>query len=197
MAASSMTKIRKPAKVARRRPPATENLGDLVRRNAQAAGGQIKQTIAEAACALWEEASRAVMEQKDRTVIRMAGVTGAIDRTAHALHAVKVDDIANYVEAVGERLHRAADYIEQASITELAEDVRQVVKRHPALVTGGLLLSGLLLTGLLRAGNSSIQRGASGGGARSSGGTRAAVREGNGRKQSARARTRKRTNQNA
>jgi hypothetical protein len=99
-----------------------------------------------------DEVGRLVDAQRAKAAAKVRAVGGAVEKAARLLRAVRGDGVAGYVGAVGGAAERTAAYIEEADLAEVAEDVSGVMRRHPVLVAGSLLLAGVAVGRLLRLG---------------------------------------------
>lgn len=110
---------------------------------------------------LLDEAERLYDGRKEQAISRIAGAGKLAGRTAHALHAVKADGIAGYMEQAAKRVGSAGDYLEDRTLGEILEDAGDLVQRNPAVAVGGMFIAGFALTRFLKASQS---RGNDGGG---------------------------------
>ena len=100
---------------------------------------------------LLDEAERLYDGRKEQAISRIAGAGKLAGRTAHALHAVKAEGVASYVEQMADRVGKARDYLEDRTLGEILEDAGDLVHRNPAVVVGGLFIAGFAVTRFLRA----------------------------------------------
>jgi hypothetical protein len=98
-----------------------------------------------------EEAERAYARQKGRAAARVKGIAKIGKQAAHALHAVKADRAAEYVEQASSRVGQATGYLEDHTLTEIIEDAGEVVRRNQTLAVGGLFIAGFVVTRFLKA----------------------------------------------
>jgi len=98
-----------------------------------------------------EEAERAYARQKGRAAARVKGIAKIGKQAAHALHAVKADRAAEYVEQASNRVGQATGYLEDHTLTEIIEDAGEVVRRNQTLAVGGLFVAGFVVTRFLKA----------------------------------------------
>jgi hypothetical protein len=98
-----------------------------------------------------QEAERVYEKKKGRAVVRVKGVAKIGRQAAHALHAVKADKAAEYVEQASQRVGQATGYLEDHTLTEIMEDAADVVRRNQALAVGALFVTGFALTRFLKA----------------------------------------------
>jgi hypothetical protein len=75
----------------------------------------------------------------------------ALSDASNTLRERKDTRAASYVNDAAEGIRKASRYLEERSPDELAEDAGRVVRRHPAIVLGGLFAAGLLAGRFLRA----------------------------------------------
>ena len=141
----------KPGELRRR---ATGVAGTL-RKGARAATDQVKQTAAEVTRVitdtLQDEASRLFYQQRGRAAKRVARLGKVARQAAHALHAVKMDGVADYADAAAERVESMSDYINEKDLTELLRDAQDAARAHPAVAMGGMFLVGLAAARFLKA----------------------------------------------
>jgi hypothetical protein len=98
-----------------------------------------------------QEAERVFDEQRDRAAAKVSRVSKVARQTAHALHAVRMDAVADVVDAAAERVDSASKYIKQRDLGEVMDDASEVVNRHRALAVGGLFLAGFAAARFLKA----------------------------------------------
>ncbi len=133
-------------------------VADYVKTSTCAATRQVKETAAEMARAIREtvkeEAERLFEEQRDRVSSRAVKVGKATRQVAHALKAVKLDSVAEQVEAGARRVDDASDYIKERNLTEILQDAEEIVQRNRGLAVGGLFIAGFALARFLKASES-------------------------------------------
>ena len=100
---------------------------------------------------LLDEAERLYDGRKEQAISRIAGAGKLAGRTAHALHAVKAEGVAGYVEQMADRAGKARDYLEDRTLGEILEDAGDLVHRNPAVVVGGMFIAGFAVTRFLKA----------------------------------------------
>ncbi len=137
--------------VKRRAGGITGGVGDYVRDSAKAVTAQAKKTLSAATESLREELDRVIGDRKGKAATQIEGLGGAIERAAHALHAVKLDNAADYIDAAGGTLKDLAQYVEDADLDHLTRDAAKLIRRHPRAVVGGLLVAGFLAARFLKA----------------------------------------------
>lgn len=78
-------------------------------------------------------------------------VSDALDEACNTLREREDNRAASYVGGAAEGIRRASRYLEERSPDQIAEDAGGVVRRHPAMVLGGVFAAGLLAGRFLRA----------------------------------------------
>jgi hypothetical protein len=133
-------------------------VANYVKSNTRAATRQVKETAAEMARAIREtvkeEAERLFEEQRDRVSSRAVKVGKATRQVAHALKAVRLDAVAEQVEAGARRVDDASDYIKERNLTEILQDAEDIIQRNRGLAVGGLFVAGFALARFLKASES-------------------------------------------
>lgn len=98
-------------------------------------------------------------QQKAEDQVR-TGVDSGRQRAAGALHGV-ADSLLNgsgeaaagasrYIRQAGERVQRAADWLEHADVTEITERTEAFARRQPVLFIGGAFALGLIAARVLK-----------------------------------------------
>ena len=100
---------------------------------------------------LQQEAEDAFEEKRGTAASKVAKVGKAIGQAAHALHAVKMDGVAEYIDAAAEQFERASDYIKQSDLRRVSDAASEFINRHRAVVAGGLFITGLAVARFLKA----------------------------------------------
>jgi hypothetical protein len=130
-------------------------VANYVKSSTRAATQQVKETAAEMARAIGEtvkeEAERLFEEQRDRVSSRAVKVGKATRQVAHALKAVRLDAVAEQMEAGARRVDDASDYIKERNLTEILQDAEEIVQRNRGLAVGGLFIAGFALARFLKA----------------------------------------------
>jgi hypothetical protein len=161
-----------------------------VKDQALVASRQAKQSARDAAQALLVTARDQVEQvygrHKGRLVARVNRVGTVVKQAAHALHAVKADAAADYVEVVSRSIRRATNYLETRPLPRMLDDAGDVVRQNRALTTGGLFLLGFAAARLLLATEARAGESAHGSGSESA----AAKRRRNGTTQTVKRRAR-------
>ena len=116
---------------------------------------QIKETTGEVTGAvldtILDEAERIYKKQKKPAISRISSLSKMADRTAHALHAVKADGVAQYVEQAAEQAGSVTDYLDDHSLEEILEDAGELVRRNRAVAMGGMFVVGFAVARFLKA----------------------------------------------
>jgi hypothetical protein len=115
-------------------------LAQYVRQGVQA----VEQTVKEEGEHLYEK-------QKDKIISRVGGIGKATRQVAHALHAVKADGLAEYVDSAAEGVEDASHYLEESDLRQVLGDAGDLAREHQALAIGGLFVVGFALSRFLRA----------------------------------------------
>ena len=126
-----------------------------VRNGAHAAAEQVQRTIGDTGGAVLDsvldEAERLYEEQRKNAVSRVSGFSKIAARSAHALHAVKADGVAEYVEQAAKQVERSTDYLRDRDLSEILEDTGDVIRRNPGAAMGGMFIVGFAITRFLKA----------------------------------------------
>ena len=113
--------------------------------------GQVSEVVSAVAESLREEAERVFDRQRDDAATKVTRLGKAVHQAAHALRAVRMDGPAEYVDAAGGQMERAAGYIRERELNEVLRDAGEVVDRNRGLALGGLFLAGLAAARFLKA----------------------------------------------
>jgi len=126
-----------------------------VRNGAHAAAEQVQRTIGDAGGevldTVLDEAERLYEQQRKNAVSRVSGFSKIAARSAHALHAVKADGVAEYVEQAAKQVERSTDYLRDRGLSEILEDTGDVIRRNPGAAMGGMFIVGFAITRFLKA----------------------------------------------
>lgn len=101
-----------------------------------------------------EEAERLFDEQRDRAASKVAKVGKMVHQASHALHAVRLDGVADYVDSAADQVERASEYIQERNLNDMVQDAGEIVSQHKALAIGGLFVTGLAIGRFLKASES-------------------------------------------
>lgn len=139
-----------------------------VMQGAQSVAQQIVHTTGEVTGAVvdtvLDEAERIYRRQKKPAISRISSLSKMADRTAHALHAVKADGVADYVEQAAEQVDGISEYLEDRTLGEILEDAGEAVQRNRAVAMGGMFVAGFAVARFLKASASRGEDDAGGGG---------------------------------
>jgi len=138
-----------------------------VKDGAQAATQQLQRTLGDTGGAMLDtvldEAERLYEQQRKNAVSRVSSLSKVAARSAHALHAVKADGVASYVEQAARQVERSTHYLRNRDLTDILEDAGAVIRRNPGAAMGGMFVIGFAVTRFL---NASASRGQGGDGKR-------------------------------
>jgi len=98
-----------------------------------------------------DEAQRLLDEQRDTAAAKVTGMAKITRQAAHGLRAVRLDNVAEMADSAAKQAQFIADYVKESDVTQVLEDAEDLVRRHRALVTGGLFVAGLALARFLKA----------------------------------------------
>jgi hypothetical protein len=136
-------------------------VADYVKDGTRSAAEQVRRTTSEVtramADAVKEEAETLYEKQKSKAVSRVASLGKVGKQIGHALHAVKADAIAEYVDSAAERVGDATDYLQEQDLMQLVQDAAKAIRQNQALAVGGLFLASFALTRFLKASESRQQ----------------------------------------
>jgi len=140
---------------------ATEALHS-VRQGVRSAAKQVRQTASEVTGALrttlHEEADELYQRHKGTATSQVKRFGKIAEQTAHALHAVKADKVAEYLDQASQRMEEAADYLKESDLAQLMHDTGRVVRRNRGLAMGGMFIAGYALARFLKATRARDQR---------------------------------------
>jgi hypothetical protein len=98
-----------------------------------------------------EEAERVFEAQRGRASSKAEKIGKVVRQTAHALRAVRLDSVAEQVEAGAQKVDDASEYIKERNLTEVLQDAEEIVQRNRGLAVGGLFIAGFALARFLKA----------------------------------------------
>lgn len=127
------------------------------RSTVQGAAGTAAVRVKEQAAIATEEAKRRASEAAE-TVANKADqqrerVAIAFDKGAATLqqHRDKLPDAAqNAAQTAADKLQATADYLHEHNAAAMAEDVKELIRRHPGAMLGAAAFGGFLLAVMLR-----------------------------------------------
>jgi hypothetical protein len=131
------------------------DVAGVVRANAGNAARVAKEKAGEMTRAITgtikEEAERLFDEQKGKAASKVTRYGKVIHQTAHALHAVKADGLADYVDSAAEKVEGLTTYLEERNLAQVLQDAGEVARRHPGMMIGGMFLTGFALARFVKA----------------------------------------------
>jgi hypothetical protein len=98
-----------------------------------------------------DEAERLYGWHKALAVSRISGLGNVAKQTAHALHAVKADAAAEYLEKASRRAKQARVYLDEQPFTEMMQDAGELVRKNRVGTAGALFLLGFATVRFLKA----------------------------------------------
>ena len=103
-----------------------------------------------------EEAERLFDEQRDRAASKVQKVGKMVHQASHALHAVRMDGVADAIDSAAERVESFADYIKDRNLDDILQDASDIVNEHKALAIGGLFVTGFTVARFLKASEANV-----------------------------------------
>jgi DNA transposition AAA+ family ATPase len=141
------------------------NIAADVRDGVIAAKDEVKKEIGDAAESVMrtirEEAEELFEDRRGSVASRVSKFGKVVHQAAHALHAVKMDGVAGYIDAAADQAKRASNYIKERKLKDITQDASRLVSRHRGLIVGGLFITGLALARFLKASAEDSQDGQS------------------------------------
>jgi len=107
--------------------------------------------VTEGARVLRDEVEEIAESKKDAAIEKIEGLGEAVGETARKMRQLRMDPIAEYVEAATEMIEGSADYLQERDVTEIIDDAAKFVRRHPAPFVGALLVVGFATARFLKA----------------------------------------------
>jgi ElaB/YqjD/DUF883 family membrane-anchored ribosome-binding protein len=89
-----------------------------------------------------EAAANTIQEQRER-------VTSALDQTAYAIQERR-EKLANVAQTAADKLQSTADYLRDHNANAMAEDVKDLIRRHPGPWLAAAAFAGFMLARLLQ-----------------------------------------------
>ena len=131
---------------------------DSSERQADSKSGDFQETarkVRHEGSRLLQRAGSGIEDRADRYVDnvshRARSASEATRDAARNLQNERADVVSEAFDWVSEQIDEAADYFEQRDARELANDVGDVIREHPAITLGGLATAGFLTARFLRA----------------------------------------------
>ncbi len=126
-----------------------------VRHGARSAAKRVRETageITEALRTTLQEETEDLYERHKGTAVSQVKQIGRIaDQAAHALHAVKADTVAQYLDRTADRLEDAVSYLKESDLPQLLHDGGRMIRRNRGLAMGGMFVAGYVLARFLKA----------------------------------------------
>jgi hypothetical protein len=127
-----------------------EQAWEKTRQGVRAIRDQASQSLETARQKLREGARSVVVEQKGRTVSGLRRLSQAIHDTANKLQNEGDRTLAEYADAVGSQVERAAGYLDEREPAAVLQDFEAFARRQAGLFVGGMFVAGLIVARLLR-----------------------------------------------
>lgn len=136
--------------------------GEAVKEQARHVAGQLKEKAGQVRQQMSEKARHAAEQAeslaagtaeqgKQRTVEELSHLSAAARAAAQTLREQQDVRIAGYADGLADQIERVTSYLRDKRVQDMARDVRQMARNHPALVMGGLFVAGLALARFLKA----------------------------------------------
>lgn len=152
-----------PADVLRQVKQEFSGVASGLRTSATRAKKQVKRQVNDVVKAIvdtvHEEAERLFDEQRDRAASKVQKAGKMIHQASHALHAVRMDGVADAIDAAAERVESFSDYITERNLNDIIHDAGDLVNRHKGLAIGGLFITGFAIARFLKASESGARDG--------------------------------------
>jgi hypothetical protein len=111
---------------------------------------RVGEKVRELATTAQVKAGDEVRTQLDSGKTRAASaLRGVADSLLHP-NEMGTDTISEYIRTAGDRVQRAADYLENKDVREVVSDVESFARRQPALFLGGAFMLGLVAARVLK-----------------------------------------------
>lgn len=98
-----------------------------------------------------EKAESALSGQKSQLVQQIHSTAEAIHESADRLHEKNLTTAASYTERMADKLKDVADFIEDKSIGQIADEIGGMARRQPVYVMTGAFALGLLAARFFKA----------------------------------------------
>lgn len=112
---------------------------------------QTKRKAAEYARTAKQRGIEIIDQQKHQVAEQLHTAGAAAHRAADKFREERDDNIAGYIDAVGDEVDRAASYLDQRNLQSLVRESQQFARREPEWFLGGMFLAGLAVTRFLKA----------------------------------------------
>ena len=151
-----------PADVLRQVKRELNGVASDLRTGAKRARKQVKRQVNDVVKAIvdtvHEEAERFFDERRDRAASKVEKVGKLVHQASHALHAVRMDGVADAIDSAAERVESLSDYIKDRNLNDIIQDAGDVVNQHKALAIGGLFVTGFAIARFLKASEANIEQ---------------------------------------
>jgi ElaB/YqjD/DUF883 family membrane-anchored ribosome-binding protein len=116
---------------------------------ASGTAARLKEQISEKAADVKERVSDFGRRTADKIDASRGPAAESLNKTASALHA-KSDRVASAAHATADKLQATAEYVRDHDFKEMADDVAELVKRHPGQSLAAAAILGFLLARVMR-----------------------------------------------
>lgn len=113
-------------------------------------GGELKEELKNKARQAVDEAKSAVDTGKDKLVDGAAGVARALHHASEGLRGDEQSEIAGYTQGVAEKIEQLAEALKNRDLSAIANDVKRLAHRQPALFLGGAFTAGIVAARFLK-----------------------------------------------
>ena len=121
------------------------------RRATKQAKRQVNEVVRAIVDTVHEEAERLFDAQRDLAASKVERVGKMVHQASHALHAVRMDGVADYIDSAAEQVESLSDYIKERNLNDILQDAGEIVSRNKGLAIGGLFLTGFAVARFLKA----------------------------------------------
>jgi Mg2+ and Co2+ transporter CorA len=149
-----------PAEVLRQVKQQFSGVASDLRTTAKRAKKQAKRQVNDVVKAIvetvHEEAERLFDERRDRAAAKVEKLGKMVHQASHALHAVRMDGVADAIDSAGERVESLSEYIKDRNLNDIIQDAGEIVNEHKALAIGGLFITGFAVARFLKASEANL-----------------------------------------
>ena len=129
------------------------------RQGARSAAKRVRKTAGELTDALratlQDEAEELYERHKGTAVSQVERFGRIADQAGHALHAVKADTLAQYLDRTADRFEDAITYLKKSDLAQLMQDGGRMIRRNRGLAMGGMFVAGYVVARFIKATDSS------------------------------------------
>jgi hypothetical protein len=111
---------------------------------------RVGEKVREIANTAQSKAGDEVRTQLDSGKTRAASALRGVASSLLHPNEAGTDTVSEYIRTAGDRVQRAADYLENKDVREVVSDVEQFARRQPALFLGGAFMLGLVAARVLK-----------------------------------------------